>query len=109
MPVVSRSVNGRLNTYSYTYKFPGMTKKLTITVSDEVYEGLHRRVGRRKISRFIDELARRHFTKEQLAAEYAEAAADEEREREAREWIESGIDDGLPDEDFSGWPGYPSR
>ena len=30
-----------------------MTKKLTITVSDEVYEGLHRRIGRRKISRFI--------------------------------------------------------
>jgi len=34
-----------------------MTKKLTITVSDEVYKGLHRRVGRRRISRFINDLA----------------------------------------------------
>ena len=33
-----------------------MVKKLTITVSDEVYESLHRRIGRRKISRFIDAL-----------------------------------------------------
>lgn len=37
-----------------------MTKKLTITVSDEVYDGLHRRIGRRRISRFIDDLARPH-------------------------------------------------
>ena len=86
-----------------------MTKKLTITVSDEVYEGLHRRVGRRKISRFIDEMAREHFMEKQLDADYAEAAADEEREREAKEWIESGVDDGLPDEDFSDRPDYPTR
>ena len=35
-----------------------MTKKLTVTVTDEVYKGLHSRVGRRKISRFINDLAR---------------------------------------------------
>jgi len=86
-----------------------MTKKLTITVSDEVYRHLHRRIGRRKISRFIDEMAREHFMEKQLDADYAEAAADEQREREAGEWIESGIDEGLPDEDFSEWPGYPTR
>jgi len=85
-----------------------MTRKLTITVSDEVYEGLHRRIGRRKISRFINEIAREHFMEKQLDADYAEAAADGEREREAKEWIESGVDDGLPDEDFSDWPGYPT-
>ena len=34
-----------------------MTKKLTITVSDDVYRGLHRKVGRRKISSLIDRLA----------------------------------------------------
>lgn len=86
-----------------------MTKKLTITVSDEVYERLHRRIGRRKISRFIDEMAREHFMEKQLDADYAEAAADEAREREAKEWTESGVDEGLPDEDFSGWPDHPTR
>jgi len=86
-----------------------MTKKLTITVSDEIYERLHRRIGRRKISSFIDDLAREHFMERQLDADYAEAAADENREREAKEWIESGVDDGLPDEDFSEWPGHPTR
>ncbi len=86
-----------------------MTKKLTITVSDEVYKTLHKRVGRRKISRFIDEMTREHFMEKQLDADYVEAAADEEREHEAKEWIESGVDEGLPDEDFSDWPGYPAR
>lgn len=72
-----------------------MTRKLTITVSDEVYRGLHRKIGARKISRFIDELARKHFLKAQLAADYAEAAADADRERDARDWVESGVDDSL--------------
>jgi predicted CopG family antitoxin len=92
-----------------------MTKKLTITVSDEVYDGLHRRIGRRKISRFIDELARRHVVERpeafrgSLADAYKALAADEAREAEAREWSEGLIGETLPDEDFSDWPGYPSR
>jgi len=36
-------------------------------------------------------------------------AADEEAERAARDWTESVIGETLPDEDFSDWPGYPSR
>jgi hypothetical protein len=90
-------------------------KKLTITVSNEVYEGLHRRIGRRKISRFIDELARRHVVEKpetfrgSLADAYRTMAADEAATREAHEWIEGLIGDTLPDEDFSGWPGHPSR
>jgi predicted CopG family antitoxin len=86
-----------------------VTKKLTITVSDEVYEGLHRHVGRRKISRFMDSLARERLQPRSLAEEYAEAAQDEEAEREAREWIEAGVGETLDDEDFSDWPGFPSR
>jgi predicted CopG family antitoxin len=90
-------------------------KKLTITVSNEVYEGLHRRIGRRKISRFINELARRHVIEKPeafqgtLADAYRAMAADETAAREAREWSEGLIGETLPDEDFSGWPGYPSR
>jgi len=86
-----------------------MVKKLTITVSDDVYEGLHRRIGRRKISRFIDELARESLRPRALADEYAEAARDEEAEREALEWIEVGIGETLDDEDFRAPPGCPPR
>ena len=86
-----------------------MTKKLTITVSDEVYRGLHRKIGRRKISRLIDGLAREHLRAKPLAQEYAEAAADENAERDALEWIEQDVGATLTDEDFSGWPGHPTR
>ena len=35
-----------------------MQKKLTITVDEEVYEGLHRNIGRGKISKYIEGLVR---------------------------------------------------
>jgi predicted CopG family antitoxin len=66
-----------------------MSKKLTITVDDEVYAGLHSVVGRRRISRFLNELARPHVLRSDLAAGYRAMAADEEREREASEWVEN--------------------
>ncbi len=66
-----------------------MAKKLTITVEDEVYEGLHRIIGRRRISRFLSDLARPHVTHSELARAYREMAADEEREREAAEWVDN--------------------
>ena len=73
-----------------------MQRKLTITVSDEVYRGLHHQVGRGEISRFIEELVRPHVvTEEVLEAAYREAAQDEEAEREAYEWIEANVDEGL--------------
>ena len=65
-----------------------MTKKLTITVDDEVYAGLHSVIGRRRISRFINYLARPHVLASDLAEGYRAMAADEEREREAAEWVE---------------------
>ena len=37
-----------------------MRKKLTITIDEDVYAGLYRVVGRRKISRFIESLVRPH-------------------------------------------------
>ena len=66
-----------------------MVKKLTITVDDDVYEGLHRRIGRRRISRFLNNLARPHVADTDLAEGYRAMAADEEREREAAEWVEA--------------------
>lgn len=70
-----------------------MTKKLTITVSEEVYKGLHRVVGRGRISRFLEDLARPHVVRQKLDAAYREMAADEERELEALEWAESTVSD----------------
>jgi predicted CopG family antitoxin len=68
-------------------------KKLTITVDDEVYAGLHQVVGRRRISRFLNDLARPHVTHRDLEAGYRAMAADEEHEVEALEWIEAVIGD----------------
>src|SRR5438874_12500405 len=36
----------------------GMQKKLTITLDERVYNGLHTVIGRRRISRFIESLVR---------------------------------------------------
>ena len=70
-----------------------MAKKLTITVSEEVYAGLYRVVGRRRIGRFLEDLARPHLLDRDLEAAYREMAADEQPEAEALEWSESLIGD----------------
>ena len=69
-----------------------MQRKLTITVSDEVYRGLHHRVGRGAISRFVEDLVRPHvLIDDDLEEEYRQATQDEEAEREAKEWIEADL------------------
>ena len=70
-----------------------MQKKLTITVDELVYHGLHRIVGRRRISRFIESLVRPHVVEEELSAAYCEMAQEEERETEAMEWAETTMMD----------------
>jgi predicted CopG family antitoxin len=70
-----------------------MRKKLTITLDEHVYEGLHQVVGRRKISRFIEDLVRPHVISRDLEAAYMEMAQDEAREAEALEWAEATIGD----------------
>ena len=70
-----------------------MAKKLTITIDDEVYQGLYRRVGARRISRFLEALARPHVIDEGLEAAYLALAADEVRERQAAEWSENLVGD----------------
>ena len=70
-----------------------MQKKLTITVDEQVYEGLHTVIGRRNISRFISALVRPHVLKPELEAAYKQMAADEVREAEALEWAEATLRD----------------
>jgi hypothetical protein len=53
-----------------------MNRKLTITVSEAVYEGLHRMAGPRRISQLIEKLARPHVVPQDLAASYRDMAAD---------------------------------
>jgi hypothetical protein len=65
-----------------------MQKKLTITVDEEIYEGLYKTVGPRKISKFVQELVRPHVVRPNLESAYAEMAKDKKREKEAIEWAE---------------------
>jgi hypothetical protein len=70
-----------------------MQKKLTITVDEEVYAGLHKIIGPRKISRFVQELVRPYVVRPDYESAYAEMAKDENRENEALEWAEMTFKD----------------
>jgi siroheme synthase (precorrin-2 oxidase/ferrochelatase) len=70
-----------------------MQKKLTITLDERVYHGLHSTIGRRRISRFIESLVRPHVVGPELDRAYRQMARDEAREAEAREWAEATLRD----------------
>ncbi len=70
-----------------------MQKKLTVTIDEEVYDGLRTVIGPRKISRFIEELIRPHVVRKDMYAAYKEMAADSVRESEAFEWAEATFGD----------------
>jgi len=70
-----------------------MQKKLTVTIGEDVYDGLRSVVGPRKISRFIEDLVRPHVIKKDMYAAYEEMAADQVREAAALEWSESTFGD----------------
>lgn len=73
-----------------------MSHQITITVSDEVYQGLQTAAGSRTISEVIEELARPIVAESSLDASYREMSLDADREREADEWTEGLIGDSLP-------------
>ncbi|MCD4652764.1 hypothetical protein K8T06_02395 [bacterium] len=70
-----------------------MQKKLTITIDEEVYKGLYNRIGRRKISNFIEQLVRPHVINKELELAYREMSEDTDREAEAFEWSEGTFED----------------
>ena len=74
-----------------------MQKKLTITVDEAVYDGLHRSIGRGSISRFIENLVRPHVVDDELLEGYRAMSADEQRESEALEWSEALVGDVADD------------
>jgi hypothetical protein len=81
--------------YTYNTRIEGATmkKKLTITVSEDVYDGLYKVIGHRRIGEFLESLARPHVVAEGFDEVYAAMAADEERERQALQWAEDTADD----------------
>ncbi len=81
-----------------------MQKKLTITLDEEVYKGLHKIVGRGKIGKFLENLARPIVVRGKLESEYKAMATDRSREAEALEWAEAACEDI---EDEERW--FPSR
>lgn len=70
-----------------------MRKKLTITIDERVYDGLHKVVGRRRISRFVESLVRPHVIGKDLEVAYRQMAQEEAREAEALEWAEATVGD----------------
>ena len=70
-----------------------MQRKLTVTIDEEVYDGLRAVIGPRKISHFIEELVRPHVVKKDMYVAYKEMAADSVRESEALEWAEGTFGD----------------
>ena len=63
-----------------------MHKRMTITLDEEVYDGLYRMVGRRRMSQYIEDILRPHVTEAALREGYQAMAADADREAEAQEW-----------------------
>ena len=70
-----------------------MQKKLTITIDEQVYEGLYRVVGSGRISQFIEKLVRPHVLPHELDDAYAQMATDQDREADALDWSEALIAD----------------
>jgi hypothetical protein len=70
-----------------------MKKKLTVTIDEEVYEGLRKTIGPRKISKFIEVLVRPHVIHPDLESQYATMAQDKVRETEALEWANISLKD----------------
>ena len=70
-----------------------MQKRMTITMDELVYDGLVRVVGRRKISAFLERLARPHVLGDDLSEGYKAMSLDPTREQEAMEWSEALIGD----------------
>ncbi len=66
-----------------------MHKRITITLDEDVYDGLYKIIGKRRISQFIEDLVRPHVLDTALDAGYRSMAADTQREAEAIEWVQA--------------------
>lgn len=70
-----------------------MQKKLTLTIDEQVHEGLYRVVGAGRIGEFIERLVRPHVLPHELEEAFADMTRDRRREEEAFDWSEGLIAD----------------
>ncbi|GAO94510.1 addiction module antitoxin [Pseudomonas syringae] len=70
-----------------------MHKRMTITLDEDVYDGLYRTVGKRKMSQFIEDLLRPHVVGKSLDLGYQAMAADTARETAAMNWCNALSED----------------
>ena len=66
---------------------------MTITLDEQGYEGLHAVLGRRRISRFIEDLVRPRISRQHLEQAYREMARKEKREADALDLAEGTVRD----------------
>ena len=71
-------------------------RKITISIEENVYEGLHSHVGQGKISHFINELVKPYIIGAELDKAYQAMAQDEIREKAADDWTEGLAGDVNP-------------
>ena len=62
-----------------------MRKRMTISLSEEVYDGLYRTIGKRRMSKFIEDLLKPHVLGSALENGYRAMAQDQAREADASE------------------------
>ena len=72
-----------------------MRKRMTITLDEAVYDGLHRTIGKRQMSQFIEDLLRPHVLDTSFDDGYRAMAADAARELEAHEWCNDAANKNL--------------
>jgi hypothetical protein len=68
-----------------------MSKKLTITVDDQIYQLLYEKIGARKIGKFLQALVRPYLIDDAIDQGYAAMAQDTDREKTALEWAENTL------------------
>jgi len=73
--------------------------KLTILVEEDVYRGLYSRVGKGKISRYINDKIKPFVVEDNLLeAGYKALAKDLSQQKESNEWLEEVADIGEANE-----------
>jgi len=72
-----------------------MHKRMTITLDADVYEGLNRLVGKRRISQFISDIVRPHVSDDALEEGYRAMAADAAENEAASEWMDALSNDTI--------------
>jgi len=68
-----------------------MQKKLTISIAENVYNDLYAVIGKRKISKFIENLIKPYIISDNLSLAYQEISQDAQREIEFCESVEGLI------------------